>query len=98
MMIDNKEIMILDEQSLKEKVYWIRNQQVMLDYDLAQIYGYTTTRFNEQIARNIDRFEDDFMFQLTKEEFQILEEVWELYSKISDFYQIKQFMKMLLMR
>jgi len=72
MMIDNKEIMILDEQSLKEKVYWIRDQQVMLDYDLAQIYGYTTTRFNEQIARNIDRFEDDFMFQLTKEEFQIL--------------------------
>lgn len=72
MMIDNKEIMILDEQSLKEKVYWIRDQQVMLDYDLAQIYGYTTTRFNEQIARNIDRFDDDFMFQLTKEEFQIL--------------------------
>ena len=47
----------------------IRGQQVMLDFDLAEIYGYTTTRFNEQISHNISKFEgDDFMFVLTKEE------------------------------
>jgi len=38
----------------------------MLDYELAEIYGYTTTRFNEQVKNNIEKFDDDFMFQLTK--------------------------------
>ena len=64
--------MIVDEQSLHEKIYIIRGQQVMLDFDLAEIYGYTTTRFNEQVSRNIEKFDDDFMFELTKEEFQNL--------------------------
>lgn len=44
----------------------------MLDYNLAEIFGYTTTRFNEQISRNINKFDSDFMFELTKEEFQNL--------------------------
>ncbi len=43
-------------------------QQVMLDYDLAEIYGYEVKRLNEQIKRNITRFPEDFMFQLTKDE------------------------------
>ena len=67
-MADNKEIMIVDEQSLKEKIYYIRGQQVMLDSDLAEIYGYTTKRFNEQVKNNIEKFDDDFMFQLTRDE------------------------------
>lgn len=46
----------------------IRNQQVMLDSDLALLYGVETKRLNEQVKRNIDRFPDDFMFQLNKEE------------------------------
>ena len=50
------------------RVYIIRGQQVMLDYDLAEIYGYEVKRLNEQVKRNIARFPDDFMFQLTKEE------------------------------
>lgn len=51
------------------KIHIIRGQQVMLDFDLAELYGYTTKRFNEQVNHNIDRFDDDFRFQLTKEEF-----------------------------
>jgi len=50
------------------RVYIIRGQQVMLDYDLAEIYGYEVKRLNEQVKRNIVRFPEDFMFQLTKDE------------------------------
>lgn len=58
------EIMIADERSLKDKIYLIRGQQVMLDFDLAEIYGYTTSAFNQQVNRNIDKFDEDFMFRL----------------------------------
>lgn len=66
-MADN-EIMIANEQSLRDKIYEIRGQQVMLDSDLAEIYGYTVSAFNQQVKRNIDRFPEDFMFQLKPEE------------------------------
>ena len=46
----------------------IRNQKVIVDRDLAEIYGVETRRLNEQVKRNPDRFPEDFMFQLTKEE------------------------------
>ena len=46
----------------------IRNQKVIVDRDLAEIYGVETRRLNEQVKRNRDRFPEDFMFQLTKEE------------------------------
>lgn len=65
---EKKEIVIIDETTLKSKIYYIRNQKVMLDSDLAEIYGYSTKRFNEQVKRNIEKFDDDFMFQLTGEE------------------------------
>ena len=63
------EIMINNEEELKSKIYTIRGVQVMLDRDLAEIYGYETKRFNEQVKNNIERFDEDFMFQLTEEEF-----------------------------
>ena len=44
----------------------------MLDFDLAEIYGYETRAFNQQVKNNIEKFDDDFRFQLTKEEFEIL--------------------------
>ena len=47
----------------------IRGQQVMLDRDLAELYGVETKRLNEQVKRNIERFPEDFMFQLTPNEF-----------------------------
>ena len=68
----NKEIVVIDETTIKSKIYYIRNQKVMLDFELAEIYGYTTTRFNEQVKNNSEKFDDDFMFQLTKSEFENL--------------------------
>ena len=49
-------------------IYIIRGQQVMLDSDLAKIYGYEVKRLNEQVKRNIKRFPEDFMFQLVESE------------------------------
>lgn len=70
-MSDKNEIMIVDEKSLKDKIYAIRGQQVMLDFDLAEIYGYETKNFNRQVKNNAAKFEGDgFMFRLTKEEYQ----------------------------
>ena len=59
-------------QIIESKIFTIRGQQVMLDRDLAELYQVTTKRLNEQVKRNIDRFPKKFMFQLTKEEFEIL--------------------------
>lgn len=76
--MDKKDkIMLVNQESLAEKIYIIRGQKVMLDFELAEIYGYETKRFNEQVKNNIEKFDDDFRFQLTKDE-------WEnLRSKIS---------------
>ena len=58
----------LNEETIKSKIYEIRGQKVMLDFELAEIYGYETKRFNEQVKNNIEKFDDDFRFQLTIEE------------------------------
>ena len=65
-----KELTIIEltEENIESMVYEIRGQKVMLDFDLARIYGYTTKRFNEQVKRNIEKFPEDFMFQLTNDE------------------------------
>ena len=68
----NHEIVVIDETTLQDRIYVIRNQKVMLDFELAEIYGYTTKRFNEQVKNNIEKFDDDFMFRLTDEEFESL--------------------------
>lgn len=62
------EISIPEENSIRSKIYVIRGLQVMLDFDLAQIYGYETKNFNRQVRNNIERFDSDFMFQLTDTE------------------------------
>ena len=64
--------MIIDAKTIKEKIYNIRNQKVMLDVDLAEIYGYSTRAFNQQVKNNIEKFDNDFMFQLTADEFKNL--------------------------
>lgn len=55
-------------ENISNRMYTIRGQQVMLDFDLAEIYGYEVKRLNEQVRRNLERFPEDFMFQLEKEE------------------------------
>ncbi|SHG70139.1 ORF6N domain-containing protein [Fibrobacter sp. UWCM] len=62
------EFSLIDENLLKSRIYTIRGVKVMLDADLAEIYGYSTSRFNEQVKYNLDRFDEDFRFQLTREE------------------------------
>ena len=63
------ETIAIPDEIVMDKIYLIRNQKVMLDEDLAELYGIETKRLNEQVARNIDRFPDDFMFRLNEEEF-----------------------------
>nr|WP_315252265.1 ORF6N domain-containing protein [uncultured Flavobacterium sp.] len=60
---------LLSEETISNKIYFIRNQKVMLDRDLALLYGIETKRLKEQVKRNISRFPEDFMFELTKDEF-----------------------------
>ena len=62
----------LDEKTIESLIYVTRGQKVMLDFELAKIYGYETKRFNEQVKNNIDRFDEDFRFQITKEEYDLI--------------------------
>ena len=63
---------IIPIERIASKIYLIRNEKVMLDSDLAELYEVPTGRLNEQVKRNISRFPEDFAFQLQKEEFDIL--------------------------
>lgn len=66
-------ISIVDENSIRNKIYEVRGVKVMLDFDLAEIYGYETKNFNRQVKNNIAKFEgNDFMFQLTRAELEDL--------------------------
>ena len=64
------EIAVIDitEEYLKERIYEIRGQRVILDADLSEIYGYTTKALNQQVKNNIEKFDEDFMFELTDDE------------------------------
>ena len=55
---------------IKNRIYEIRGQKVMIDRDLAELYGVETRALNQAVKRNIERFPDDFMFQLTPDEFE----------------------------
>ena len=60
---------LIDETLLKSKILTIRGVKVMLDADLAEIYGYTTKAFNQQVKNNIEKFAEDFRFQITRKEY-----------------------------
>ncbi|TJZ63276.1 ORF6N domain-containing protein [Sphingobacterium olei] len=62
----------ITEDILLNKIYEFRGQKVMLDSDLAELYGVETKRLNEQVRRNLTRFPEDFMFTLDKDEVEIL--------------------------
>lgn len=66
---EKRKIILINEETIQSKIYIVRGQKVMLDVDLAEIYGYETKGFNRQVKNNQQKFEgDDFMFQLTDEE------------------------------
>jgi hypothetical protein len=67
-----KELQILTDETIINKIYIIREKKVMIDRDLAELYGVDTRVLNQAVKRNLKRFPDDFMFQLTDEEFRNL--------------------------
>jgi hypothetical protein len=67
-MINNNQNTIVPEETIEAKIYLLRGQKVMLDKDLADLYGVKPIRLREQVKRNLDRFPEKFMFQLNKKE------------------------------
>jgi hypothetical protein len=67
-MAESKSEFIVPDEIVMNKILLIRGRKVMIDRDLAELYGVSTKRLNEQVKRNINRFPDDFMYQLTIEE------------------------------
>jgi phage regulator Rha-like protein len=65
-------VSIIPVEKIEQKIFFIRKQKVMLDSDLATLYGVSTKRLNEQLRRNLKRFPEDFMFQLSKDEYESL--------------------------
>lgn len=63
---------LIPVERIASRIYLIRGEKVMLDSDLAELYGVPTSALNQQVKRNADRFPDDFAFQLTQEEFEAL--------------------------
>jgi len=63
---------LIPEKKILKIIMVVRGEKVILDSDLATLYGVETRRLNEQVRRNIDKFPNDFMFQLIKEEFENL--------------------------
>ena len=68
----------ITEESVINKIYIIRDKKVILDKDLAELYKVTTGNLNKAVGRNIKRFPEDFMFELTKEEFENLKAQFEM--------------------
>ena len=71
-MTKKENVVVIPDEVVMNKICLVRGQKVMLDRDLAELYQITTGRLNEQVKRNISRFPDDFMFQLTLPEFESL--------------------------
>ena len=67
-----KDAIVIPDEIITNKIYLIRNQKVMLDKDLAELYQVETKNLKRQVRRNIDRFPEDFMFELTEIEFENL--------------------------
>ena len=68
----NSKQLIIPTEMIERSILQLRGQKVMLDADLAILYGVTTKRLNEQVKRNLNRFPTDFMFQLANEEWAVL--------------------------
>ena len=76
----------LNKETIESMIYTIRGQKVMLDSDLARIYGFTTKRMNEQVKRNVVKFPEDMMFQITQEELKIILRSQNATAKLSEIF------------
>lgn len=63
---------LISVESIQNRIFTMRGVQVMIDEDLAKLYGVETKRLNEQVKRNLERFPKDFMFEISQEELEIL--------------------------
>lgn len=90
-----EETLIVSDEQIERSILLLRGRKVMLDTDLAELYGVTTKRLNEQVRRNMDRFPRDFMFQLDENE---IEAMRSQIAAASDFRDIKTTMKMDILR
>ena len=61
-------IAVIEERTIRDMIYDVRGYKDMLDFELAEIYGYSTKAFNQQVKNNIEKFDEDFRFQLTWKE------------------------------
>ena len=89
---ESKTLLVPDEVVIS-KILLIRGKKVMIDRDLAELYGVTTFRLNEQVKRNKKRFPEDFMFQVTKEEKQQLIERYENLKTLSSLPVYRMFLR-----
>ena len=82
---------------IEKKIFVIRGVQVMVDRDIAEFYGVETRRLNEQVKRNIERFPEEFMFQMNDEEFENWKSqiVISNYSNPPEFTEIQDLLKLL---
>jgi len=69
---EERSLAIIPDERIIGKIYYLRGKKIMFDKDLAELYGVETRNLNKAVKRNSDRFPDDFMFQLTTEEFRLL--------------------------
>ena len=69
---DEIAVIEINEEFMKQKLYEFRGCKVLLDADLAEVYGYELKAFNQQVKRNIERFQNDMMFQLSDNEVEYL--------------------------
>ena len=82
-----EDLTTLPEETIIRKIFWIRGNKVMLDFDLASMYGVSTKVLKQVVKRNIRRFPNDFMFELTKSEFEILRSQFVTSSWVGTRYQ-----------
>jgi len=73
----NKTVATIPDERIIGKIYYIRGKKVMFDRDLAKLYGVATFNLNKAVKRNLDRFPEDFMFQLNKDEFQAMSLIFQ---------------------
>jgi hypothetical protein len=82
--MEKNEIIVpeLNKETIESMIYIIRGQKVMLDFELAKIYGYSTKAFNQQVKNNINKFPERYRFQLSKEEMILIQRSKNLTAEI----------------
>ena len=79
---------LMPQETIAQKIFLIRGQKVMLDSDLAELFGVETKQLNRQVKRNIQRFPTEFMFRLTKQERDELVPNWHQFKKMKHSYAL----------